>query len=177
MSQAEARWLAIAAKSATDHLELGSRAAAARRCRGDRVRAGRASLRVGVARDAAAVGTAAARRSTVQRGDEAPRWAEVRCRSQEWGHVYPKAWARRPARSSGCSRASAPELQGARCSWPRPATGQSRQWAAPLPPPMRLPHFPTIHDHCAQVDAGLDSTPHRRNRAPGSARTAAEGCH
>jgi len=58
----------------------------------------------------------------------------------QWGGTMPQAWARRSARSSSCSRASAPELQGGRGSWPRPATGQSRQWAAPLPPPMRLPH-------------------------------------
>ena len=101
----------LSAKALPSPLELGNRAAAARRCRGDRVRAGRADwsrLLVGVA---AAVGTAAARRSTVQRGDEATRWAEARRRSQEWWTMFPDAWSRRPARSSGCPRASAPELQ------------------------------------------------------------------
>ena len=32
-------------------------------------------------------------------------------------------------------------------------------------------------DPATQVDVGLDSTPHRRNRTPGSARPAAAGCH
>ena len=32
-------------------------------------------------------------------------------------------------------------------------------------------------DPATQVDAGLDSGPHRRNRTPGSARPAAAGCH
>ena len=87
--------------------------------------------------------------SVATRVDEAPRWAEARCRSQEWGKQDRQTWARRRARSSGCSRASAPELQGARSSWPRPATGQSRQWAAPLPPPMRLPHSLATHARAA----------------------------
>jgi len=72
MSQAEARWLAIAAKSATDHLELGSRAAAARRCRS--VWAVRTRL-AWVAGVAAAVGAAAAPCNVAKCGEEAARWA------------------------------------------------------------------------------------------------------
>ena len=134
-SRGEARWLALSAKALPSPLELGNRAAAARRCRGDRLRAGRAGIRTPVAGHAATVGTAAARRSTVQRGDEAARWAEARCRSQEWWTMFPDAWARRSARSAGCPRASTPELQRQECLSPVPACRRALARAHRAGPP------------------------------------------
>ena len=73
----------------------------------------------------------------------------ARCGGQACRTSTPQAGFRWLARLAGCSCASASVHRVADGSWPRPATGGTRHWAAPLPPSRHIPHPLTTPARCA----------------------------
>ena len=136
-------------------LELGRRAASAPRCRGGRVCVGRADFGRLVARAEAGVGAAAAPRSVETWRGAGLLTAEVRRRSKRGCTEARKARARPRAQASGCPRACASVHCLDAGSWPRPAHGQTRHWAALPPAPTHIPHPLATPHRCARHFASL----------------------
>ena len=136
-------------------LELGIPAAAAPRCRGRRVGVGHADSGRLVARAEAVVGAAAAPRTLGTWRHAGLLTAEVRRRSKRGWNRDPTAYARPRAQASGCPRACASAHHLLDGSWPRPAHGQTRHWAALPPAPTHIPHPLATPHRCARHFASL----------------------
>ena len=136
-------------------LELGSRAAAAPRCRGGGVHVGRADSTLLVARAEAGVGAAAAPRSMETWRGAGLLTAEARRRSKRGWTEARTARARPRAQAFGCPRACASVHCLDAGSWPRPAHGQTRHWAALPPAPTHIPHPLATPHRCARHFASL----------------------